>query len=433
MQYSAQSFFDAAFLIPLGLTPESPFPRKFLLFMNSRAQCVAAGKFLRARLPPELRNRVVWVHSDMSREFCVQALEDLRAGRIFGIVCTDVVGMGIDIPDIELIVQFQLPNRFCTLFQRFGRCVRSIALLGFAILIVESKYFDNTKKRLQEQAAKRQERQAAKKRKADESLDNSSAKSSLDVKTELLATSLVSEAGSNNVTEPSKTRHKRVRSVEEVMDAFINAHQRPTSASQPGCRRTASNLFFDNPAVPQEGSDDYCCTRCCRPPPPASECCDICNPGIAKSVMTVADLPPISKRTLNQFQLRKEDPAQWSTTDQGLREALEIWRDDEATARWGPNHMIGGRGILGNEQIERIVPLARRGLVQTVENLKRHVPKWHYHDRYGPKIVNIILSVYPAHQDAPKSQQTAAPAEVELAHLADPPPSKKPRAQQGMF
>ncbi|KAG9092197.1 hypothetical protein FRC07_011710, partial [Ceratobasidium sp. 392] len=171
MKYSAQSFFDVAFLIPLGLTADSPAPLKFLLFMNSKEQCVDAGKFLRSRLPGELRHKVIWVHSDMTREFCEKALEDLRAGRIFGIVCTDVVGMGIDISDIALVVQFQLPGKFCTLFQRFGRCARCVAMVAIAILIVESKYFDDTKKRLEEQATKRQER-AAKKRKAQESVSS---------------------------------------------------------------------------------------------------------------------------------------------------------------------------------------------------------------------------------------------------------------------
>ncbi|KAG9113667.1 hypothetical protein FRC07_007767, partial [Ceratobasidium sp. 392] len=212
MEHSAQSLFDIAFLIPLNLTLESPRPQKFLLFMNSKDQCVDAGKFLRARLPAELRDRVVWVHSDMSREFCAKALEDLREGRIFGIVCTDIVGMGIDISDIELVVQFQLPTRFCTLFQQFGRCARSIALVAIAILIVESKYFDDTKKRLQEQAAKRQ---AARKRKANDSLEVGSGDEALDVKPEVKTKSSASQTGSSSIIAPLRTQHRRAKSVEE--------------------------------------------------------------------------------------------------------------------------------------------------------------------------------------------------------------------------
>ncbi|QRV87678.1 Helicase conserved C-terminal domain [Ceratobasidium sp. AG-Ba] len=383
MQHSAQSFFDVAFLIPLGLTANSPRPRKFLLFMNSRDQCVDAGKFLRARLPLELRDKVVWVHADMSREFCAKALADLREGKIFGIVCTDVVGMGIDIPDIELVVQFQLPIRFCTLFQRFGRCARSVALVAIAILIVESKYFDDTKKRLGEQAAKRQEREAAKKRKANES-----------------------------------RRLKKIQPSQQKYDANVTEVSR--RSQMPLSTRIYSPL-------PHLDLDAVVC-----PVISFSQTLRFLKREAMTTVVLAVvdrhplpDSPPESKRAPNQIQLQNEDPEKWSDTDHGLREALEIWRDETAAARWGRHHMIGGVGLLGDEQIERIVPLARQGLIQTVENLKRHIPKWHYHDRYGSQILNIILGVYPAQSNpAPPGASVAGATSTSSA-----PAPKRPRAQ----
>ncbi|KAG9116831.1 hypothetical protein FRC07_007410, partial [Ceratobasidium sp. 392] len=238
------------------------------------------------------------------------------------------------------------------------------------------------------------------------------------------------QTSSDKTAKAPKSRRKRNQSVEEVMDAFINSHLRRTSTPRSGCRRVPGNLFFANPAVPREGSDTYCCARCCRPPPPALECCDVCNPDIAKSLMTVADPPPETKRAPSQMQVPDENPTEWSTIDHGLREALEIWRDEEALARWGGHHMIGGRGILGDEQIKRIVPLARRGAIKTLENLKRHVPKWHYHDRYGPQIVDIILTAYPIVSE-PQSMQAPASVASEAGQVPPPaaPPLKKPQAQ----
>ncbi|KAG9121428.1 hypothetical protein FRC07_002626 [Ceratobasidium sp. 392] len=145
--------------------------------------------------------------------------------------------------------------------------------------------------------------------------------------------------------------------------------------------------------------------------------------------MTVTDSPPVSKRAQNQFHIRNKDPTQWSDIDKGLQEALEIWRDEEAAARWGPYHMIGGRGILGDQQIERIVPLARRGLIQTVENLKRHVPKWHYHDRYGPQILRIVLDTYPISLDTQKTEPPLAAPVPGATQPSDTPLPKKQRAQ----
>ncbi|KAG8689049.1 hypothetical protein FRC09_012607 [Ceratobasidium sp. 395] len=385
MQHSAESLFNVAFLIPLGLTADSPFPPKFLLFMKSKDLYKDAGKFLCSRLPEELQDRVVWVHADMTQEFCKKALEDLRAGRIYGIVCTDVVGMGTDFSNIELVVQFQLLGKFCMLFQQFGRCVRSVAMVAIANLIVESKYFDDTKKRLEEQATKRQE-WAARKRKANESLDVGLGDEVLEVKPKVAGGSSTSRAGSGKTANPPKSRHKQNPSNEEVMDAFINSHLRRTSTSRSGCRRVPGNQFFANPAVPQ------------------------------------ADPPPKAKRAPNQMHVPSEDSAQGSSIDQGLREALETWRDEEATARWGAHHMIGGRGILGNDQIKHIVPLACRGAIQTLENLKRHVPKWHFHDCYGPQILKPVLTAYPIQH---KTQATQPPST-----LSEAPPSgpalKKP-------
>ncbi|KAG9120504.1 hypothetical protein FRC07_003970 [Ceratobasidium sp. 392] len=326
----------------------------------------------------------------MLREFNEKALKDLQESCIFGIVCTDVAGMGIDIPDIELVVQFQLPSRFCTLVQQFGRCAQSAALTAIAILIVESKYFDDTKKRLQEAAAKPQEQQAAKKQKADESLDASREVEALDVKPEVVVKSSGSQASSSKSSGPTKTQHR------QVMDNFINAHLRHSSTPPSGCRRIAGNQFFSNPAIPQE-------------------------------LMATLDSPPTTKRAPNQIQLKDEDPAQWSDIDQGLRKALEIWREEVATVRWGAHHMIGGMGILGDEQILWIVPLARRGAIQTTENLQRQVPKWHYHDRYGAQVLQIILGAYPE----PTPQATRPPSTVpdnSPTQPLNPPPPKKIRA-----
>jgi superfamily II DNA/RNA helicase len=93
MLYSVRSLHDIAFLAPLKLDYSTRSPRKFMLFMQSKSLCEKAALFLRARIPPELIHKIVWVHSDMSRDHNQNALARLRTGEIFGIVCTDVAGM----------------------------------------------------------------------------------------------------------------------------------------------------------------------------------------------------------------------------------------------------------------------------------------------------------------------------------------------------
>lgn len=61
----------------------------------------------------------------------------------------------MDLPDIELIVQWKATCDLCTLWQRFGRAVRNQKLQGRALFFVETKYFDETKKKAALAAEKR--------------------------------------------------------------------------------------------------------------------------------------------------------------------------------------------------------------------------------------------------------------------------------------
>ncbi|KDQ05810.1 hypothetical protein BOTBODRAFT_122245, partial [Botryobasidium botryosum FD-172 SS1] len=101
-----RTLFGLAYLIPASMMETSPAPKKFMLFMNSKALCEAAAKMLHERLPRSLCHQVVWVHADMSREFNRRMLEALRRGDIYGVCCTDTAGMGIDNPDIGMVVQY---------------------------------------------------------------------------------------------------------------------------------------------------------------------------------------------------------------------------------------------------------------------------------------------------------------------------------------
>jgi superfamily II DNA/RNA helicase len=93
MSHTLASLHDLAFIVPPGFCASSPPPPKFMLFMEMKDLCQRGATFLRRRLPLDLRHKIVWVHADMSRDHNQKALDRLRAGEIYGIVCTDVAGM----------------------------------------------------------------------------------------------------------------------------------------------------------------------------------------------------------------------------------------------------------------------------------------------------------------------------------------------------
>ncbi|KXN90925.1 hypothetical protein AN958_03200 [Leucoagaricus sp. SymC.cos] len=66
----ANSFEDLGFIIPKGITEDSPLPPKFLIFVNSIADTVKAMLFLWMLLPTEgLKNCVLWFNSAMTPQF----------------------------------------------------------------------------------------------------------------------------------------------------------------------------------------------------------------------------------------------------------------------------------------------------------------------------------------------------------------------------
>jgi len=63
-------------------------------------------------------------HAGMSTEERKQAQEDYSEGRIRVLVATNAFGMGIDHPDVRLVVHFRIPSNIDSLYQEMGRSGR---------------------------------------------------------------------------------------------------------------------------------------------------------------------------------------------------------------------------------------------------------------------------------------------------------------------
>ncbi|KIK76229.1 hypothetical protein PAXRUDRAFT_170565 [Paxillus rubicundulus Ve08.2h10] len=75
-------------------------------------------------------------------EFRIEAIEKLRQGEIWGICCTDAAGMGLDLRDITLIIQWGYTASLCTLMQWLGRGAQDPSVTAVGIYLVEPLYFD---------------------------------------------------------------------------------------------------------------------------------------------------------------------------------------------------------------------------------------------------------------------------------------------------
>lgn len=104
IEHTMASYHDLGFLISEGWKPGDSIPPKFIIFFDSIAESVAAGEYLRSRLPPEYREKICWFHSDMTAEFRAEQTEKLHKGEIWGICATDSFGMVCPSSDCSLSI-----------------------------------------------------------------------------------------------------------------------------------------------------------------------------------------------------------------------------------------------------------------------------------------------------------------------------------------
>ena len=78
-------------------------------------------------------------HSDISLPAKSRNMTDFRGDLTKIFICTDAVGMGVDIPDVERVIQWKVPEflSLCGLWQRFGRAARHPSMQGLGIIYYE--------------------------------------------------------------------------------------------------------------------------------------------------------------------------------------------------------------------------------------------------------------------------------------------------------
>jgi len=98
-----------------------------LLFIRTKAKTKKVTKYLN-----NLGHRAVEIHSDRSMSQRRMAIEGFKAGRFRLLVATDVAARGIDIKNIELVINFDIPDDIENYIHRIGRTGRA-GMKGHAI------------------------------------------------------------------------------------------------------------------------------------------------------------------------------------------------------------------------------------------------------------------------------------------------------------
>lgn len=119
---------------------------KTMVFVDSLDEGIALAKYLRSRLPGELRSRgkkiVRSFLSDLEPQTKTDWLQDLLTGDTRILICTEAAGMGVNISDIKRVVQWKIYQHltFAAMLQRIGRAGRDTNILAVSIVFVGKKY-----------------------------------------------------------------------------------------------------------------------------------------------------------------------------------------------------------------------------------------------------------------------------------------------------
>lgn len=110
----------------------------FKTFGSHRVIVFASSKLKVKELTRELRRdhwKVAEMHSDLEQAARDEAMLDFRAGRTDIMIATDIMARGIDIDDITLVVNYDVPREAESYIHRIGRTARA-GLEGKAFTLV---------------------------------------------------------------------------------------------------------------------------------------------------------------------------------------------------------------------------------------------------------------------------------------------------------
>ncbi|KIJ96062.1 hypothetical protein K443DRAFT_10882 [Laccaria amethystina LaAM-08-1] len=452
----ANSFQDLAFLIPDGFKDGDTI-EPFLVFFDGKKEAENACKALRKRLPLANQQKIKWLHADLTQEEREILYEEMKTGEVFGLFCTDAFGMGMDLANIKIVVQWKATCSLCTLWQRFGRAARG-EQTGIAILLVEKKDTD------EERQAKAKKEMAAALKKAKEGIGTGSKRKSAnqlnppakrpaltDMTTSTLngrddlvtpscsSSSEPSELAPLKVLKELRRAHYAKRAakatvqsslmkgkginveVGSAMDDFINAHV------DLGCRRVVPMLVFGNDQRPTNDHlrcDDSTPGGCLRCKPKVHDiCCDLCHPAAFEKFKA-----PLLPKPAKQPSKSHVKPYTMTLKDRHLQDALFDWRDIKALLKFKPAIVENfGPGLfISDDIITRIVDCAQAGKILTVTHLIKET-SWRddWAKEFGPSLLLLV------HEHYPPPAPTASTGTMEGTTLADAQlPAPRKRAPQ---
>jgi ATP-dependent RNA helicase RhlB len=112
-------------------------PENCLIFTNTKARCIEVSKRLSLNGYP-----TKYLMGDLPQAKRLQTIDRMKEGKIRFLVATDVAARGLQIDDLELVVNYDIPDDFENYVHRIGRTARA-GKSGKSITLADEEYVFN--------------------------------------------------------------------------------------------------------------------------------------------------------------------------------------------------------------------------------------------------------------------------------------------------
>ncbi|KAJ6617238.1 P-loop containing nucleoside triphosphate hydrolase protein [Mycena sp. CBHHK59/15] len=350
IQHPLNTYADLDFIVA-GVKSREDIKKTFI-YADNIATGVEIIDHLTSLLPPEIRDVVQGYdapfrpyNAALSKEYRRKAMTMFKEGAIRILVCTDAAGMGCNIPDIDVVVQWKLPASMSLFVQRAGRAARARGRTGLAILLIEPSAYgiDLAEGNNEEKAPeKEKESNGEKHEKAKKKKEYAKARGVL----------RGSAGGKHDTVFVVETPALDPEAQDEGLLVFVQTVK---------CRRAVLTLIYNN-----------------KPAQPTVPCCDICCPELLDQ--TRPGKPPVVPR---------QSAVKRGEINKDVQLALHQWRVG-IKARDYPTPLHSASSIMRNETIallSSVGPIPSRAHLQTIL-----AEQWTWWEDYGEELYACLAA-----------------------------------------